>query len=102
MLMRAAQEGDELAYRRLLSSLVHPLRMLAIRGLARAGLGPADVEDVVQETLLAIHLKRGTWDRNCRISPWITAIARHKLIDAVRRRHGRIEVSIEDLTDSLA
>ncbi len=101
MLMRAAQEGDDSAYRRLLSSMVHPLRTLATRGLARAGLGPADIEDVVQETLLAIHLKRDTWDPGRPIGPWILAIARHKLIDVVRRRRGRIEVSIDDLTDTL-
>ena len=101
MLMRAAQEGDESAYRRLLSSMVHPLRMLATRGLARAGLGPADIEDVVQETLLAIHLKRDTWDQGRPIGPWVLAIARHKLIDIVRRRRGRIEVSIDDLTNTL-
>jgi RNA polymerase sigma-70 factor (ECF subfamily) len=99
MLMRAAQEGDSAAYRRLLSSLVHPLRLLAIKGLARAGLGPADIEDVVQETLLAIHLKRETWDPRRPIGPWILAISRHKLIDVVRRRRGRIEVSIDDLVD---
>lgn len=101
MLMRAAREGDGEAYRRLLRSMVHPLRVLAARGLARAGLGQADIEDVVQETLLAIHLKRETWDSTRSIAPWVVAIARHKLVDIVRRRRGRIEISIDDLMDSL-
>ena len=59
-LMRAANAGDQAAYQRLLLSMAPWLRAIARRGLARWG--DADAEDVVQETLLAIHLKRHTWD----------------------------------------
>lgn len=97
LMMRAALEGDGEAYARLLRSLVHPLRVLVGRGLARSRLQPGDVEDVVQETLLAIHLKAATWDRSGPISPWIAAIARHKAVDVLRKRHRRLEVSIDDL-----
>jgi RNA polymerase sigma-70 factor (ECF subfamily) len=61
-----------------------------------------DTEDVVQETLLAIHLKRHTWDEMRPIGPWLRAIARHKLIDATRRRGRRIEIPVDDLADTLA
>lgn len=100
-LMRAANAGDEAAYARLLTSLAPALRAMARRGLARTGL---DEEDVVQETLLAIHLKRHTWDEGRPIGPWVRAIAHHKLVDAVRRRHGggrRVEVPVEDVADLL-
>lgn len=97
LLMRAALDGDGEAYARFLRSLAHPLRILVSRGLARARLPPGDVEDVVQETLLAIHLKSATWDRSGPIVPWIAAIARHKAVDMLRRRHRRLEVSIDDL-----
>jgi RNA polymerase sigma-70 factor (ECF subfamily) len=84
--MRAAIAGDEAAYRRLLEELSRSLRVSIRRRLARFGGVPPDVEDVVQETLLAIHLKRHTWDRTALFGPWVNAIAHHKLIDALRRR----------------
>ena len=61
-LMRAANRGDDGAYRQLLTALVPRVRAAVRAGLARSGRGGADPEDVVQETLLAIHLKRQTWD----------------------------------------
>ena len=61
-----------------------------------------DPEDVVQETLLAIHLKRHTWRTDGAVLPWVFAIARYKLIDAFRRRGRRIEVDIADFAETLA
>jgi RNA polymerase sigma-70 factor (ECF subfamily) len=101
-LMRASIGGDEAAYRQLLDSLAHSLRAVTRRGFAQAGVGLSDVEDVVQETLLAIHLKRHTWNSDQPLGPWVRAIARHKLIDALRRRGRRIEVPIEAVLDFLA
>lgn len=101
LLMRAANAGDAGSYRDLLRQLTPVLRALARRGLAGAGLADTDAEDVVQDALLAIHLKRQTWNETAPIGPWIFAIARHKMIDALRRRGRRIEVPIEDLADVL-
>jgi len=100
-LMRAGLGGDGTAYRALLEALAPYLRALARRGMARAGLGSADVEDVVQETLLAIHVKRHTWKSDQPFRPWLNAVARHKLIDAMRRRGRRGEVPIDGLEDIL-
>jgi len=99
--MRAALSGDEAAYRALLEALAPALRSLARSGLARAGAGNADAEDVVQEILLAIHLKRRTWMSDQPFMPWLNAIARHKLIDALRKKGRRGEVPIDDLADVL-
>ncbi len=63
--MRAGNAGDADSYRRLLLQLAPVLRAAARRGLARAGMADTDAEDVVQETLLAIHLKRQSWDEDC-------------------------------------
>jgi RNA polymerase sigma-70 factor (ECF subfamily) len=101
-LMRAANAGDGAAYQRLLGALAPVLRANARRGLARAGRPAADAEDVVQETLLAIHLKRHTWDASAPIGPWIAAIARNKLIDALRRQNRHVAVPIDDVSDFLA
>ena len=100
--MRAALNGDAVAYRRLLDALVPVLRAGVARGLARAGVGSADLEDVVQETLLALHLKRHTWDRTQALMPWVVTIARHKLVDGLRRRGRRIEVPVGDFEKVLA
>lgn len=99
--MRSALDGDAVAYRRLLEALTPVLRSAAQRGFARAGMGSADVEDVVQEALLAIHLKRHTWDRTQPLMPWVVTIARHKLIDAMRRRGRRTELPVEDFAEIL-
>ena len=68
-LMQRAIAGDEPAYRRLLSALAPWLRAVARRGFTQARAGNADVEDIVQETLLAIHLKRHTWDASRPLGP---------------------------------
>jgi RNA polymerase sigma-70 factor, ECF subfamily len=101
-LMRAANGGDTAAYNRLLTLLAPAVRAVARRGLSRAGLGPEEAEDVVQETLLAIHLKRHTWDPSLPLGPWVRAIARNKLIDSMRRRGRRDHVPIDDVIDTLA
>ncbi|HTQ14534.1 MAG TPA: sigma-70 family RNA polymerase sigma factor [Rhizomicrobium sp.] len=98
-LMRAGLAGDDAAYRKLLERLAPVLRVIARRGLSRAG--SADIEDVVQETLLAIHLKRHTWMTDQPFKPWLNAIARHKLIDVLRRKGRRGEVPIDGLEDAL-
>jgi RNA polymerase sigma-70 factor (ECF subfamily) len=99
--MRAAVAGDTAAYDRLLHGLARALRPIVRRGLASAGRGASEVEDIVQEVLLAVHLKRYTWDTARPIGPWVGAIARYKVIDALRRRGGRDEVPIDLFADSI-
>ena len=101
-LMRAAMAGDAAAYNRLLTALAPAIRSVARRGLGRAGLAIEDAEDVVQETLLAIHLKRHTWDPSMPLGPWVRAIARNKLIDVMRRRGHRGHIPIDEVMDTLA
>ena len=101
-LMRSANRGDADAYRRVLEYLAPMLRGLARRGFARGGRGPEEVEDIVQETLLTLHLKRHTWDERQPLLPWVRAIARNKLIDNLRRRGRQQEVPIDDLAPALA
>jgi len=101
-LMRAAIRGDAGSYHRLLRELVPHLRGVARRSLARHGWGPEDLEDVVQETLLALHLKRNTWDENQPLLSWIRAIARNKMIDNVRRRSRQAHLPLDDFSEWLA
>jgi len=101
LLMRASNAGDVESYRRLLRQVTPLLRAAARRSLAPAGMADTDAEDVVQETLLAIHLKRQSWDENAPFGPWLRAIARHKMIDALRRRGRRVNLPIDDFSEVL-
>ena len=90
-----AQSGDDAAYRQALKLLAARLRAFVKRRLSAF---PNEVEDLVQETLLALHLQRGTYDPTLPVSAWAVAIARHKLVDRWRR-HGRREALHEALDD---
>jgi len=102
VLMRAAMAGDEVAYRAFLTAITPSIRATARRNLARFSLGASEAEDVVQDTLLAVHLKRQTWDQDRPIGPWISAIARNKFIDLMRRRGRNAQVPIDDVIETLA
>lgn len=101
-LMRAANAGDARAYDRLLRDIARVLRPQVRRALARAGQGAADPDDIVQEILLSVHLKRHTWRPDQPFGPWIQAVARYKTIDAMRRRGWRTHVPIDDFLETLA
>jgi RNA polymerase sigma-70 factor (ECF subfamily) len=75
--------GDEQAYGQFLTELSALLRAFLRRRLARL---PDQVEDLVQEILVAIHNQRQTYAAGQPLTPWIYAIARYKLIDLLRRR----------------
>ena len=100
--MRAAMAGDTLAYHRFLKAVTPYLRSIARRRCDQFGAPPSEVEDVVQEVLLAVHLKRGTWDTAQPLQPWVYAIARHKVVDAFRRRGRAVHLPVEDFAEALA
>jgi RNA polymerase sigma-70 factor (ECF subfamily) len=82
-LMLPSLAGDAAAYRMFLGELTTHLRSYLRRRLR--GL-PHDVEDLLQELLLAIHNKRQTYDPKQPLTAWVQAIARYKLVDLLRRR----------------
>ena len=85
--------GDAAAYREFLKELSTHLRGFLRKRLVHL---PDDVEDLVQESLLAVHNQRHTYDANQPLTAWVQAIAKYKLVDLLRRRAGR-----ELLTDPL-
>lgn len=94
-LMRAAQAGDRRAYSALLVALV-PLVRQAVR--QRLGfLRSQDLEDLVQEVLLSLHVGRATYDPARPFLPWLMAIARNRMADSARQyaRHASFEVLSE-------
>jgi RNA polymerase sigma-70 factor, ECF subfamily len=98
-LMRAAIAGDERAYSEFLQRAACLVRSFARRKIVRGGIDP---EDIVQETLLAIHIKRHTWRDDAPVKPWVYAIARYKMVDAFRRCGRRMEMEIGGVAETFA
>lgn len=102
-MMLAGLEGDDASYKKLLSRLSAYLRGYFNGQFVRIGRSPADAEDLVQETLIALHTRRHTYDRNQLLTPWVHAIARYRLIDFLRRtRRAHLAVQVEDAEDLIA
>ena len=78
--------GDPVAYRAFLKDLSAHLRAFFRRRLASL---PDDIEDLVQESLLAVHNQRHTYDAEQPLTAWVHAIAKYKLVDLMRRRQSR-------------
>jgi RNA polymerase sigma-70 factor (ECF subfamily) len=93
LLWQRASAGDEAAYREALR-----LAAVRLRGYFRRRMDAdsSEVEDLVQETLLAVHLHRDTHDPTVPLGAWLQGIARHKLVDWWRRR-GREASTFEPL-----
>lgn len=94
-LLLLALNGNNEAYARFLTrSSVH-LRAYFRRRLVAF---PDDVEDLVQETLLALHNQRHTYRPAQRLTPWLYAIARYKWIDSMRAHSARraLEVPLDE------
>jgi len=80
--MVAAQAGQRAAYERLLREIIPFVRAVARRHCRQ----PADLEEMVQETLLTVHRVRHTYDPARPFCPWLSAITARRAIDTVRRR----------------
>jgi len=79
-------DGDAKAYRDFLQRLSAHLRAF----LGRRLFGwPDDVEDLVQECLLAMHNQRHTYQSDQPLTAWVHAIARYKMIDLLRAKSSR-------------
>lgn len=89
-------DGDATAQNRLLTAMAPLLRSFFGRRLRGAG---DDVEDLVQDTLIAIHTRRASYDRDRPFTAWAYAVARYKMIDHFRR--SRNNVPFEGLEDIL-
>lgn len=94
LLMAAARAGNEAAYRDFLAEASSRLRATLARKIG----ADAELEDLVQEALIACHQKRHTLDPGRPVGPWLNAIARYKLIDHWRKR-GRSPLVLDDTVD---
>lgn len=96
-LMQSAQNGNERDYQRLLNELSD-----VIDRYLRTRIGHHHfIEDCVQDTLVAIHKARHTYNPRRRFRPWLFAIVRHKAIDTLRRQRSQRD-AVERYRDELA
>jgi|SRR6185312_5689297 len=95
--MLAGMMGDGAAYRMLLKALAGHLRAFFARRV-----GAAAAEDLVQETLIAIHTKRETYDPALPLTAWVYGIARYKLIDEYRREKRKATVPLDEAPELFA
>ena len=93
--------GDAVAYRAFLQQMSRHLR--AFLGKRLFG-WPDDVEDLVQETLLAMHNQRHTYHSDQPLTAWVHAIARYKMIDLLRAKSGReaLQLPLDDAAELFA
>ena len=99
-LMARAQDGDRLAYRRLLEEVTPYLRSLAARHGGLSG----ETEDTVQDILLALHAARHTYDASRPFGPWLLAIARRRIADRLRHlcRLAAAETALEPKHETIS
>lgn len=92
-LMLAGLAGNAEAHALLLEAAARRLKGYFAR---RLGHDCADLEDLVQDTLMAIHGRRASYDRALPFTAWLHTIARYKLIDHLRKRGVRKHVPLDD------
>ncbi len=95
-LFMAGQDGNEQAYRTFLTELSNHLRGFLRLRLQRQ---PGEIEDMLQEVLLAVHNGRHTYRADQPLTAWVFAIARYKLTDFFRAR-SRGQVFNDSLDDT--
>jgi RNA polymerase sigma factor (sigma-70 family) len=93
--MTGGLDGDASSHAALLRALVPLLRAYYRRRLSDEG----ETEDLVQETLIAVHTRRASYDRERPFMPWLFSVARHKMIDYFRRT--RRHYTVDDLSETL-
>ncbi|WP_226699944.1 sigma-70 family RNA polymerase sigma factor [Qipengyuania gaetbuli] len=90
-MMAAAQSGDREMYRVLLGEV-----QLWLARYFRKRVPPAQLDDLVQEVMMAVHAKRATWDPTRAFYPWLAAIARYRWVDHLRKVYRSAEDELGD------
>ncbi|BBD98852.1 RNA polymerase subunit sigma-70 [Sphingobium amiense] len=96
-MMIGGLNGDAVVHAALLRAIVPLLHAFYRRRMRE---GADDIEDLVQETLIAVHTRRATYDLDRPFTAWLFAIARYKMIDHFRAR--RQTCAVEGLEEILA
>lgn len=90
-LMASSQQGDKQAYTVLLCEV-----QMWLERFFRRRCAPAQMDDLVQEVMLAVHNKRATYDPGRPFLPWLAAIARYRWVDHLRKVYRNAEDGMDD------
>jgi RNA polymerase sigma factor (sigma-70 family) len=91
LLQAVAERGDHLAFAKLFDCFAPRIGAY----LRRLGAEQALAEDLTQDVMLALWQRAGLYDpTRAAASTWIFAIARHRFMDVVRDRPGKIEADV--------
>lgn len=90
-LMIASQKGDRQSYAVLLSEV-----QLWLERYFRRRCPPHQMDDLVQEVMMAVHNKRATFDPDRAFLPWLAAIARYRWVDHLRKVYRNEEDALDD------
>lgn len=90
-LMCCSQRGDKQAYTVLLTEV-----QLWLERFFRRRCAPCQIDDLVQEVLIAVHNKRATYDPTRPFLPWLAAIARYRWVDHLRSVYRKAEDALAD------
>lgn len=82
--LRLSMQGERPAYEAFLEKVAVMMRAYLSHTQSYVRRNPEKVEELVQEVLLAIHLKKATYRSEMPILPWLYTIAKYRLIDSIR------------------
>ena len=95
LLVARGKAGDDSAFTELIrQSTPGALRM--IRSIAR---NPADVEDVMQDTVVDAFKGLHSFDQRSAFSTWLRRIAINNALPLIRRQKGKIEIGFDEPND---
>jgi RNA polymerase sigma-70 factor, ECF subfamily len=93
-LIKKAQLGDQAPYEELLKTVV----TLALPFLKKQNISEFDCDDIIQNTLIAVHKNLATYHPKHSAKAWLYAIIRYKLMDYFRQKY---RANAQEFTDEL-
>jgi RNA polymerase sigma-70 factor (ECF subfamily) len=90
-LLAQCKAGDHAAF----TELIQRNSMVALRTIRAIAPNPADVDDIMQETLLNAYKGLHRFNEQCKFSTWLTRIAINNAFAVLRRQKRRMEISLD-------
>lgn len=96
-LFLSGRQGDQRAYQSFLIWCAGFVRSILQSINFKWGDGLAnELDDILQEVLMAVHSKRHTFSEDLPVEPWVATIARFKAIDHLRAKKRAVDQLVND------
>lgn len=98
-LLRRIVAGDDNAFEQLYVAYYPRLYRFILRITRRTD----NIEELIQDTLMVVWEKPGSFDHSCKLSTWVFGIAYHKALKSIAK-NGRYDnmVDLDEMTEVLA